>query len=102
MRIEGMGSRRIDGFAANLEVSLSQTMIVKDPIAEAAQKLAGVATTMGVDDKRQYVEVCCATEPPRAVFDRSFTTDGQCCRPRANRSSLSYDGPSGDRRTRSA
>ncbi len=66
MRIEGMGERRVDGYAASLGASRSaQIMGKKDPIEEAFEKLAGTTTTMGADNRR-LVAVCFALEPPPA------------------------------------
>jgi hypothetical protein len=64
MRIEGLGQRRVDGFAANLAASISDVMMKEDPIGKAAQRMGEVAAPMAKGFDQQYVEVCFATEPP--------------------------------------
>lgn len=64
MRIEGMGSRRIDGYGASVAASRSTVMMNrKDPIEEAYEKLANTPTIMGTDN-RQLAAACFALEPP--------------------------------------
>lgn len=64
MRIEGMGQRRVDGFAAPLAASRSAAIMSgKDPINEAFEKLFGMPNTMA-QDNRQLVAVCFALKPP--------------------------------------
>ncbi|QPC89719.1 GyrI-like domain-containing protein [Mesorhizobium sp. INR15] len=67
MRIEGMGQRRVDGFAASLAASRSAAIMSgKDPIDEAFEKLFGMPNTMAADHRR-LVAVCFATQPPPAT-----------------------------------
>lgn len=63
MRIEGMGKRRIDGFAASIDASRETGFLDNDPFDAASKRLNSITTTLG-DFDRRLVEVCFATQPP--------------------------------------
>lgn len=67
MRVEGMGARRVDGFAANLTASL-QNKLAADPVTVAFTKFFNSTTTFTElsTERKGLVTVCFAKEAPPA------------------------------------